>query len=195
MTNALRLTPTSGIPGDDPSLVAQAVGGDSRAARQLYDRHVDRVYRLAYRIAGEPALAAELTQDVFVQLFRALDQFRGESAFTTWLHRVATTTCLNAMRRVKRLRSRELDLDAFHHLAAPGGHQGLPPDVRQAVGEAIDALPSKLRIALVMHALEGYTHAEIGTALGVAEGTSKARVSEARARLRSMLAPHLEDFR
>jgi RNA polymerase sigma-70 factor (ECF subfamily) len=195
MTNALSLTPTAGLPGDDRSLVAQAVGGDSLAARQLYDRHVDRVYRLAFRIAGEPALAAELTQDVFVQLFRALDQFRGESTFTTWLHRVATTTCLNAMRRVKRLQSRELDLGEFHHLATAGGPELLPHDTRAAVGEAIEALPSKLRIALVMYTLEGYSHAEIGTALGIAEGTSKARVSEARARLRTTLATHLEDLR
>jgi RNA polymerase sigma-70 factor (ECF subfamily) len=192
MTNALRITPAPGTEEDEERwLIARAVAGDQEATRRLYDAHVDRVYRLAYRIAGDRHLASELTQDVFVQLFRALGQFRGESSFATWLHRVATTTCLNAMRRVKRFRTREQDLTEYHQL--PARDQAVHPDLRDAVGAAIDALPDHLRLPLVMHTLEGYTHAEIGAALGVAEGTSKARVSEARVRLRQTLALHLED--
>ena len=151
---------------------------------------MDRAHRLAYRIAGDRHLASELTQDVFVQLFRAL-AFPAASSFATWLHRVATTTCLNAMRRVKRFRTREQVLTEYHQL--PAGDQAVHPDLRDAVGAAIDARPDDLRLPLVMHTLEGYTHAEIGAALGVAEGTSKARVSEARVRLRQTLALHLED--
>ncbi len=193
MTDALHAAPAPGTGEEERWLVAQAVSGDREAARRLYEAHVDRVYRLAYRIAGDRHLASELTQDVFVQLFRVIGQFRGESSFATWLHRVATTTCLNAMRRVKRFRQREYDLEEYHQLPAVEG--GIAPDLRDALSDAIDALPSNLRIALVMYTMEGYTHAEIGSALGIAEGTSKARVSEARARLRAMLAPHMEDRR
>jgi len=86
------------------SLIARAAAGDVAAARALYDAHSRRVYRLAYRMCGDPDLAADLTQDVFVRVFSQLGRFRGEAAFTTWLHRVAVTSCLNSLRKVKRFR-------------------------------------------------------------------------------------------
>jgi RNA polymerase sigma-70 factor (ECF subfamily) len=182
-------------PADDReetrSLVALAVNGDLAAARTLYDRHAGRVHRLAYRMCGDRDLASDLTQDVFVRVFRQLGQFRGESAFTTWLHRVAVTTCLNTLRKVKRFRSREVDLE---HASDRGTEQPSDPALQRALGDAIDALPEGLRIALVMHAIEGYTHVEIAAALGIAEGTSKSRVSEARARLRDLLASHGKEY-
>src|SRR3954470_16192084 len=95
----------------DKSLIARAVAGERSAARTLYDRHAPRVYRLAFRMCGDRDLASDLTQDVFVRVFRQLAQFRGESAFTTWLHRVTVTTCLNTLRKVKRFRTREVEID------------------------------------------------------------------------------------
>ena len=136
-------------------------------------------------------LADDLTQDVFVQLFRRLDQFRGESSFSTWVHRVALTVSLNAMRKVKRFRTRETEIDeAFHH---ENEADDAEPDFRERLNAAIDALPDGCRVALVMHTIEGYSHAEIGEMLGIAEGTSKARVFDARARLKKMLAPFLKE--
>jgi len=176
---------------DERALIAEAAKGDRAAARELYDAHVERVHRLTYRISGDPDLAEDLTQDVFVQVFRRLDQFRGESSFSTWVHRVALTVSLNAMRKVKRFRQRETSLeDAFHHESESST---MEPDMRDRLKAAIDALPEGCRVALVMHTIEGYSHAEIGAALGIAEGTSKARVFDARARLRKMLEPHLKD--
>ena len=176
----------------DTSLIARTTAGDLTAARALYDRHAARVYRLAYRMCGDRDLAGDLTQDVFVRVFRQLGQFRGESAFTTWLHRVAVTTCLNTLRKVKRMHGREVELDHAH------GHSAGAPDrdpvLQAALTTAIDALPDALRIALVMHAIEGYTHTEIAAALGIAEGTSKSRVFEARAKLREMLASHGKEY-
>jgi len=183
--------PAPGVYDEERLLIARVVAGDRNAARALYEAHVARVHRLAYRIAGDRQLAAEMTQDVFVQAFRSLGQFRGESSFATWLHRVATTTCLNVMRRVKRFRTREGDLDEAHQ--RPALTDGMDPDLRDALGAAIDALPEGLRLVLVMYAIEGYTHAEIGAALGIAEGTSKARLFDARARLKKTLAHHMED--
>lgn len=176
----------------DSSLIARATAGDLAAARALYDRHAARIYRLAYRMCGDRDLAGDLTQDVFVRVFRQLGQFRGESAFTTWLHRVAVTTCLNTLRKVKRFRGREVDLDDAqdHGVQAPDRD----PVLHAALTTAIEGLPDSLRIALVMHAIEGYTHVEIAAALGIAEGTSKSRVFEARAKLRELLASHGKEY-
>lgn len=178
---------------DERSLIARAAAGDRVATRVLYDTHVLRVHRLAFRLCGDPDLAADLTQDVFVQLFRQLGTFRGESSFTTWLHRVTVTTALNSMRKVKRFREHEADLEEAREFTVNGGEGDVDPDVRDALAVAIDALPESLRVALVMHAIEGYTHIEIGAALGIAEGTSKKRVFDARARLRTVLAIHREE--
>jgi RNA polymerase sigma-70 factor (ECF subfamily) len=176
---------------DERSLIALAAAGDRRASRALYDRHAARVHRLAYRVCGDPDLAEDLTQDVFVKVFRSLGQFRGDSAFSTWVHRIAVTVSLNAMRKVKRLREREADLDEAHqHVFEP---DAIDPDLRARLAAAIEALPDGVRMALVMHALEGYTHAEIGQALGIAEGTSKAKVFDARARLKHALGDFLEE--
>jgi RNA polymerase sigma-70 factor, ECF subfamily len=179
-----------GTGDDERSLVARAADGDRGAARALYDTHAARVHRLAYRLSGDAGLAADLTQDVFVQVFRQLKTFRGESSFSTWLHRVAVTTSLNSMRKVRRLRQRETEIDDARDVI--DGTAAADPDLRAALARAIDALPEGLRVALVMHAIEGYTHTEIGEALGIAEGTSKKRVFDARAILREALANHWE---
>ena len=141
---------------------------------------------------GDRDLASDLTQDVFVRVFGQLGQFRGESAFTTWLHRVAVTTCLNTLRKVKRFQGREVEIDhaSDHH----AGEAERDPLLQEALSRAMDALPEGLRIALVMHAIEGYTHVEIAATLGIAEGTSKSRVFEARAKLRELLASHGKEY-
>lgn len=189
MLNAVPSTGSATV--DERTLIARAASGDRTAARALYDAHVDRVHRIAYRISGDADLADDLTQDVFVQVFRRLDQFRGEASFGTWVHRVAMTVSLNSIRKVKRFRQRETGLeDALHHEQAD---EGIEPDLRDRLAEAIDALPDGVRAALVMHTIEGYSHAEVGEMLGIAEGTSKARVFDARARLRKMLEPYLKE--
>ena len=180
-----------GSDDDERALIALAAAGDRAASRALYDRHAARVHRLAYRVCGDPDLADDLTQDVFVKVFRSLGQFRGDSAFSTWVHRIAVTVSLNAMRKVKRLREREADLDEAHLHEFDTG--AIDPELRARLATAIEALPDSVRIALVMHAIEGYTHAEIGAALGIAEGTSKAKVFDARARLRKALGDYLEE--
>lgn len=176
----------------DRVLIDRAATGDLLAARALYDRHAARVYRLAYRMCGERDLASDLTQDVFVRVFNQLGQFRGDAAFTTWLHRVAVNTCLNTLRKVRRLRLREVDLGAVGE--RPAGDTDRDPLLYEALTVAIEALPEGLRVALVMHAIEGYTHLEIAAALGIAEGTSKSRVFEARARLRDALSGHGKEY-
>jgi RNA polymerase sigma-70 factor (ECF subfamily) len=110
------------------------------------------------------------------------------------VHRVAVSVVLNAMGKVKRLRAREATLDEMHDTHAPDDpHLRIDHDLRATLHAAIAALPDGLRIALVMHAFEGYTHAEIGAALGIAEGTSKTRVFDARNQVRAALANFVKD--
>lgn len=171
---------------DDRDLIARVRAGDRTAERLLYDRHVDRVYRLVYRMAGDPDLARDFTQDAFVRAFEKLGTYRGEAAFSTWLHSVATSVTLNGLRRVRRLRRYETDLE--HGATVADRTREAEPDLKIRLRWAIDGLPEGYRTVFVMHELEGYTHEEIAGALGVEVGTSKAQLSRARARLREALA-------
>ena len=171
---------------DESTLIARVRAGDSAAERTLYDAHVDRVYRLAFRLAGDDALAQDFTQETFIRAFDRLGSFRGEAAFSTWLHTITTTVVLNGLRKVKRLRQRETDIDDAQAIGVRKRES--EPDLKTRLTKAIDELPEGYRTVFVMHDVEGYTHEEIGAALGVETGTSKAQLSRARAKLRVALA-------
>lgn len=166
-------------------LVARVQRGDAVAERDLYDRHVDRVYRLAYRMTGDDALAQDITQDTFIRAFDRIDGFRGESAVGTWLHAIAYSVTLNALRKVKRIRSREFDMELGSGVSR--SERDADPDLKTRLRQAIDRLPEKYRTVFIMHDVEGYRHHEIAVSLGIKEGTSKAQLSRARARLRVAL--------
>ena len=170
---------------DERQLIERVLSGDPAAERLFYDRHVDRVWRLAYRFTGESDLAQDVVQETFIRAFEKLGTFRGESALSTWVTAVATTTALNTLRKVKRFRT-QVPLEDAEHLAQLGRRS--EPDLKRRMAEAIDDLPEGYRTVFLMHDVEGYTHEEIGTALGVQSGTSKAQLFRARARLREALA-------
>jgi RNA polymerase sigma-70 factor (ECF subfamily) len=178
--------PDPGSPVDERQLIARVLAGDPAAERELYESHVDRVYRLAYRMTGDDTLAQDCTQDTFVRVFDRLAEFRGDAALSTWIHAVASSVVLNCLRTVKRIRGREAPVEA----AVDVGHtpRRAEPDLKRRLSEAIENLPLKLRMVFLMHDVEGYTHEEIGGALGVPTGTSKAQLFRARARLREALA-------
>jgi len=171
---------------DEREVIARVRAGDGAAERALYEAHVDRVYRLAYRLAGDDDLARDFTQETFIRAFARLESFRGDSALSTWLHAIATSVVLNGLRKVKRLRGRETDLEAADGVT--GARRAAEPDLKERLRAAIDDLPERYRVVFVMHDVEGYTHEEIGAALGVETGTSKAQLSRARAKLRTALA-------
>jgi RNA polymerase sigma-70 factor (ECF subfamily) len=171
---------------DERSLISRAVRGDAAAERTLYDAHVDRIYRLAFRLTGDADAARDITQDTFIRAFTRLADFRGESAFGSWLHTIAFSVGMNAVRTAKRRESREGPIGDGVAVAAVG--RRAEPDLRDRLAEAIDGLPDRYRTVFVMHDVEGYTHEEIGVALGIASGTSKAQLFRARAKLRVELA-------
>jgi RNA polymerase sigma-70 factor (ECF subfamily) len=176
----------------DRELVSRCLAGDSEAERALYDAHVDRVYRLAFRMTGDSDLAADFTQDTFVRAFDRLEQYRGDSALSTWLHAIALSVTLNGMRKVRRMHTSTEELVDSPALATE--MRELPPDLRTRLHAAIDALSAKLRPVFLMHDVEGYTHDEIATALSIPVGTSKARLFDARAKLRAALRQFAGDI-
>jgi len=171
---------------DEHELIARVRAGDPSAERTLYDAHVDRVYRVAYRLAGDDELAREFTQETFIRAFERLEGFRGESALSTWLHSIAISVALNGLRKLKRFRRREADIEEADGVATM--RREAEPDLKRRLAHAIDALPEGYRTVFLLHDVEGYTHEEIAAALDVETGTSKAQLSRARARLRETLA-------
>jgi RNA polymerase sigma-70 factor (ECF subfamily) len=174
-------------------LIDRVLGGDRVAEREFYDRHVDRVYRLAYRLAdSDPDLARDFTQDVFIRAFDRLSDFRGEARISTWLHSITVSVGLNGMRKVRRWRMREAELTEV--TARGAAVTQAEPGMRSRLRAAIRKLPEKYRLVFVMYDVEGYTHEEIGATLGMPTGTSKARLSRARAKLRAELAEYAGEW-
>lgn len=191
LTDLAVLPIQSGTRQADQALVTRVLDGDATAARQLYDAHATRVFRLAFRMCGDPDRAGDLVQDAFIRVFAQLSGFRGDSALSTWIHRVAISVVLNSQRRDRR-QDEMLDIEAIEPMADERVAEA-DPDLRQRLHEAIDALPEIYRSTLVMHDIEGFGHADIAAAMGVAVGTSKSRLSQARAQLRAVLAPFMRD--
>ena len=171
---------------DDHQLTARVLAGDPRAEREFYDRHVDRVYRLAYRLAGDDTQAQDFTQETFVRAFDRLVQFRGEASLSTWICSIAVSVSLNGIKSAKARRDRDVPIDDEPGLAHRG--RDAEPDLKDRLKAAIDALPNGYRTVFLMHDVEGYTHEEIGVALEIQSGTSKAQLFRARAKLREALS-------
>jgi RNA polymerase sigma-70 factor (ECF subfamily) len=171
------------VPPDD--LVARAQAGDQMAFRELYRQHAGRVYALCLRLTGNAGDAEERAQDVFVRLWDKLRSFRGESAFSSWLHRLAVNVVLNERRTTKRreLRVRPVEDPAMLEKSRGNPTEGLNIDLERAIAE----LPEGAREVFVLFDIEGYGHAEIAQLVGIAEGTSKAQLFRARQLLREKL--------
>jgi RNA polymerase sigma-70 factor (ECF subfamily) len=188
------LSPERGhLLADQRALIERARRGDASAHRELYETHVERIYRLTFRLAGTEHLARELTQDTFVRAFASIDGFRGESAFGTWLHTIAVSVSLNELKRRKRESARDAPLDEALTMSRTAPLSD--PILRERLMAAVNELPEGCRTVFMMHDAEGYTHEEIAAALGVTPGTSKAQLSRGRAKLRIALADFAEEWR
>lgn len=178
---------------DERQLIARVVQGEARAQRELYDAHVDRVYRLVYRMAGDDDMARDFTQETFIRAFQRMDTFRGDASMATWLHSIAVSVTLNGLRSAKRFDRHRGSED--EGLGIVSEKREAEPDLKTRLAAAINALPEGYRTTFLMHDVEGYTHEEIGAALGVQPGTSKAQLSRARAKLRDALADFAGEWR
>jgi len=166
-------------------LVKEAQDGDTRAFEALYRQTSDRVYSVCLRMSGDADQATDLVQDVFVRVWEKLPTFRGESQFTTWLHRLTVNLVLQDRRSRGRRASREVasvDLDRFGRAARRS-----MPGTRVDLERAIAALPDKARRVLVLRDIEGYKYEEIARMTGVTLGTVKAQIHRARGLVKEAL--------
>lgn len=178
------MSPGTAVPlaeASDRDLLARHVAGDDHAFGELFRRHKDRMWAVALRTCRDPELAADAVQDGFISAFRRAESFRGDSAVTTWLHRIVVNACLDRLRRrrpTSELPDYELADRHDHHAST---------EVRLDIEEALTRLPEGQRAALVLVDMHGVPVAEAAEILGVAEGTIKSRC----ARGRAALAEHL----
>lgn len=180
-------SPMTGVVPDveaDSDLVRRAAGGDTRAFEALYRRHARRVFGVIWRlVGGVEARAEELTQDAFVRAWQSLPGFRLDSAFSTWMHRLAVNTALMDLRSRAGAEALETDDSALVHHAAPATRRELGMDLEKVVAR----LPPRARAVLILHDVEGWKHEEIAAELVMAVGSSKAQLHRARGLLRAML--------
>lgn len=181
----------------DEALVEQAQQGDQESLNELLDRYERKTYTLAYRLMGNHADACDASQEALVRIFTRLHNFRGEAAFSTWLFRVVTNTCLDELRRRGRLRHTSLD-DPFTSedglLPRESPSDLLSPieraeqsEVQAAVHRAVSRLPEEYRVVVTLRDLQDHSYHEIATMLDTSLGTIKSRLHRARQALRSIL--------
>jgi len=163
--------------------------GDIHALEELYKRHKDKVYALALRLTNNTQDAEDIVQDVFVQVYRKIGDFREEAAFTSWLYRVATNIALSALRRRKRRWGMEKSPSPDQ--PEEGRREETGKILKPFLEEAIADLPPRARMIFVLHDIQGFQHNEIAEMLDCSEGTSKSQLHKARMRLRKRLRPRL----
>jgi RNA polymerase sigma-70 factor (ECF subfamily) len=182
-------TKTELAPLSDHALAIAAAGGDMGAFEQLYARHNRRVYSVCLRMTQNVAEAEDLAQEAFIQLFRKIGSFRGESAFTTWLHRLTVNQVLMHFRKrsVKLERTTEEGDTPVQIVRGTENPNKMPVLDRIGLDHALKQLPPGYRSVFVLHDIEGHDHEEIAKILGVAVGTSKSQLHKARMKLRRLL--------
>jgi RNA polymerase sigma-70 factor (ECF subfamily) len=170
---------------EEKAWIAQAQRSDARAFEALYRLHVDKVYGLCLRMTGNVSEAEDCTQEAFIQAWNKMAKFRGDSAFATWIHRIAVNAVLGRIRKSKREQDRIQAVADVQPTRVATGDTGELRDL----AEAVDRLPERARHVFVLNAVYGYTHDEAAGMLGIAAGTSKAQLHRAR----RLLAQQLEE--
>ena len=180
----MALAPLQSV-ADEKAWIRQAQRSDASAFESLYRLHVDKVYGLCLRMTGNASEAEDCTQEAFIQAWNKMLKFRGDSAFSTWLHRIAVNTVLGRIRKSKREQDRLQAVSDVQPAPIATGDTGELRDLAKAV----DRLPERARHVFVLHAVYGYSHDEAAEMLGIAAGTSKAQLHRAR----RLLAQQLEE--
>jgi len=170
-------------------LAQSAANGDMTAFEELYQRHHRRVYSICLRMLQNASEAEDLTQDVFIQLYRKIGSFRGDSAFTTWLHRLTVNQVLMHFRKrtVKFEKTTEEGETPVQIVNGTSNPNKMPIVDKIALENAIEQLPEGYKNVFVLHDVEGYEHEEVARILGCSVGTSKSQLHKARLKLRKLL--------
>jgi len=181
----------------DAALVERLKGGDAKALDDLFRRHRDAAFGIAYRLLGQREDALDVVQESFIHVMRGIDGFRGQSSFKTWLYRIVTHAALDYRRYRSHRLTDSLDTEHAPEPAAEGPGQQTPAeeaqehDLRRAIDDALANVSEKNRAALVLYALEGMSYKEVAEVLGISIGTVMSRIFNARQRLRELLASEI----
>ena len=167
----------------------RAIAGDERALQRLWSQHAPHIDAVVRRLCGDAELAADISQEVWMQIFRALPSYRGDSQFGTWAHRIAVNRTLNALRKIRRIANLEIEIEDDSAVTENDSDRTF---MAESIEQAMNRLSPGARAVFVLHDIEGYTHGEIGAELGITPGGSKSQLFKARAKLRKLLA-HLVD--
>jgi RNA polymerase sigma-70 factor, ECF subfamily len=174
----------------DQLILKRARDGDEEALRSLWSQHSPHIDAVVRRLCGDAELAADIAQEVWIQIFRALPGYRGEAQFGTWAHRIAVNRTLNALRKVRRIEKWEVDIDDDSAATEMDSDRGF---LAESIDEAMQQLSPGARTVFVLHDVEGYTHEEIAERLGITSGGSKSQLFKARVKLRRLLAHVIDD--
>jgi len=170
------VAPSQTVVSEEAMWIKRAQKADSRAFEKLYRMHIDKVYGLCLRMTGSVAEAEDCAQEAFIQAWNKLSKFRGDSAFATWLHRIAVNSVLGRMRKSKREQDRiQVAAEIAPSQAAIGDSGNL-----RDLSAAVDRLPEGARHVFVLSGIYGFSHEEASNMLGIAVGTSKAQLHRAR---------------
>jgi len=170
--------------------IRHAIDGDELAMRALWSRHAPHIDLVVRRLVGHDAdLAADIAQEVWIQIFRALPSYRGDSQFGTWAHRIAVNRTLNALRKTRRLASLETAVEEDSASVEMDTERSF---LAASIDAAMQRLSPGARAVFVLHDVEGFTHEEIARELGITAGGSKSQLFKARGKLRKLLAHLVE---
>ena len=172
----------------DQVLIQRAIEGDERALQTLWSQHSPHIDAVIRRLVGDPDLAADVAQEVWIQIFRALPSYRGESQFGTWAHRIAVNRTLNALRRTRRIAKAEADIEDDTVAVEHDSERSL---LAASIEEAANRLSPGARTVFMMHDVEGYTHEEIAELMGNTVSFSKSQLARAHTRLKKLLGGEL----
>ena len=176
----------------DLELVQRCRKGERKAQFELYQLYKDRVFNIAYRMANSHQDAEDITQMAFVRVFKKIDSFRGDSAFSSWVYRLTVNVCINHFRKEKKKKElvvHELSEQATNLKTLKTDEPG--SKMKPFLEKAIRALPAGYRMIFVLYDIEGYKHEEIAEIMNISEGTSKSQLHKARTELRQFLEPYL----
>ena len=169
-------------------LIKAVQGGDKQAYNRLYQEYIGQVYGLCFRLTGEKMLAEDAAQEVFIQLWRKIDNFKGDSKFSTWLHTVTSNITISYIRKQKGWLQKVFNIEDY---VAMNGGAGLPEAEESSSSVDIESyvarLPERARLVFVLHAIEGYRHEEIATITNMAVGSSKAQLHRAKQLLKEWM--------
>lgn len=182
---------------DEPRLIKRAQNGDSKAFELLIEAHFKKIYNIAYRIAGNPDDASDMTQEVMIKLFRNINSFGGNSKFSTWVYRVATNTCLDELKKLRRHSTYSInseintgDGEFLYEVEDTSPTPDLEverSELADMVAKAITALNPEHRAIITLRDIQEFSYEEIANILNISEGTVKSRISRARMQLKKIL--------